>query len=127
MDPRTQALLHVTLDLDSSVSEPEFNAWYFDEHVADRLLCPGFVGASRFRVRDSDQTADAGGSKARAPVYLAIYELANPEVLQTPEYLRLRSDPSDRTRKMLGAMRGVSRTVYTRIHPSETSADAAIV
>jgi hypothetical protein len=121
MDPRTQALLHVTLDVDPSVSESEFNAWYFDEHVADRLKCPGFVAASRFRIRNSEQSADAVGTTSGTPLYLAIYELAGLEVLESPAYLKLRAETSDKTKRMLAAMRGVKRSFYTRLHPSDAS------
>ena len=47
--------------------EEEFNAWYHDEHIPERLAIPGVLNAARYQ-------AVAGG-----PKYLACYELASPE------------------------------------------------
>jgi hypothetical protein len=58
--------------------EEEFNAWYDTEHLPERLAIPGFISARRW----VDPAAPAGTGK-----YLASYELANPEVLETPAYL----------------------------------------
>jgi hypothetical protein len=58
--------------------EEEFNAWYDSEHLPERLSIPGFDSARRWVAPQ----APAGSGK-----YLATYELDNPQVLQTPEYL----------------------------------------
>lgn len=58
--------------------EEEFNAWYDTEHLPERLAIPGFVSARRWVAPQ----AAAGSGK-----YLATYELDNPHVLQTPDYL----------------------------------------
>ena len=46
--------------------EEEFNAWYNEEHIPERLSIPGVLSAARYQ-------AVAGG-----PKYLACYELATP-------------------------------------------------
>jgi len=58
--------------------EEEFNAWYDTEHLPERLAIPGFDSARRW----IDANPAPGSGK-----YLATYELDQPQVLQTPEYL----------------------------------------
>jgi hypothetical protein len=114
MDPRTKALLVVTLNLDGGINESEFNRWYFEEHVADRLQCPGFVDATRFEV--SAQAASSADKHPAAPSrFLAIYELESAAALETEEYLQLRRHPSEKARIMLAAMQDVQRSTYTRL------------
>lgn len=57
--------------------EEEFNAWYDTEHLPERLAVPGFETALRFV------------SLSGHPRYLAMYDLARAEVLDSPEYLRV--------------------------------------
>jgi hypothetical protein len=57
--------------------EEEFNAWYDTEHVPERLAIPGFVAAQRWR-------RECKPGRGR---YLATYELARPEVLESDDYL----------------------------------------
>ena len=118
----TRGLLLVMVDLDTEVDEDEFHRWYFGEHVAERMACPGFRSARRFEAVDGN------------PRYLAIYDLDGPEALQTPEYLRLAHSPlignnvdepegSERTTEMLGAFRNVVRNVYVEIDPGDFGFD----
>jgi hypothetical protein len=106
------------VDHDPDIDEVEFNQWYFEEHVPERLSCPGFISARRFRVIEG------------SPQYLAIYEIEGPEALQTPEYLRYAHSPlvgdnvqepvgSERSKRMLASFRGVVRNVYVEIDPAE--------
>jgi hypothetical protein len=76
--------------------EDEFNAWYDTEHIPIRMKSPGFLGAQRYRDGDTRN-------------YLAVYELTSPEALSTPTYDRIKKQPSDTTRRMLGAVSGFSR------------------
>src|SRR6202158_6026492 len=54
--------------------ETAFNAWYDTEHVLARV--PGVLSARRFRT--------SGGN----PKYVALYHLASPGVVDTPEWKR---------------------------------------
>ncbi len=54
--------------------EEEFNAWYDTEHLPERMAVPGFETGLRF----------VAASGAR--VYLAMYDLERPDVLDTPAY-----------------------------------------
>jgi hypothetical protein len=111
------------LDIDPSIDEDEFNRWYFAEHVAERLACPWVLSARRFR------------AVAGQPRYLALYELARPEALETPEYRSLARSRltgnsvdqpvgSERTFAMLDGFRNPRRDVYVEVGPLLTRASA---
>jgi len=57
--------------------EEEFNAWYDTEHLPERLAVPGFETALRFVCISGH------------PRYLAMYDLAHSQVLDSPEYLKV--------------------------------------
>lgn len=78
--------------------EPEFNDWYDHEHIPLRMVCPGFVSAQRYRA-----TASAS--------YLAVYEMGEPGDLKTPQYSKVKGEPSDLTRRMLGGVAGFTRYI----------------
>jgi hypothetical protein len=97
-----RSLLVTLLDVAEPDQDEAYNRWFNDEHVAARMQCRGFKSVTRFR-------AIEGG-----PTYLAIWELASPEAMVTPEYLGARSGEAltiaDHPRS-----RSVVRTVYTEI------------
>jgi hypothetical protein len=66
-------LLLMMTDIDPA-DETDFNRWYEEEHLAERMAVPGFINARRF-------TALEGG-----PKYLALYDLESPEVLRSAAY-----------------------------------------
>ena len=81
------ALLVVFTDVDSE-QDADFNAWYNEEHLPERLSAPGFLDGARYE-------AVKGG-----PRYLAIYELESAEALQSPEYLRQSQNPTEWTKRV---------------------------
>jgi hypothetical protein len=72
--------------------EEEFNAWYDDEHMAERLAIPGFRSAQRW-VTD----CPPGGGK-----YLATYELDSLAVLESAAYLARFKNQTPWSRRCLG-------------------------
>ena len=72
--------------------EEEFNAWYDDEHMAERLAIPGFRSAQRW-VRD----CRPGEGK-----YLATYELDSMAVLESPAYLERFNNQTPWSKRCLG-------------------------
>lgn len=104
------------VDVEPDTNDDEFNQWYNEVHVPERMRCPGFLSATRYRALE-------GG-----PRYLAVYELDGPEALTTPQYLSLTRHSSLRytgddtggdqelTVRMLRSMRIVARNVYQEIH-----------
>ena len=69
--------LLLTMTEPPAAMEEEFNAWYDDEHMAERLAIPGFRSARRW-------VADVAPGEGK---YLATYELDSADVLKSPAYL----------------------------------------
>jgi uncharacterized protein DUF4286 len=74
-------LLMVYCDV-AAEHEEEFNRWYNEEHIPERLAIPGVLNAARYQ-------AVAGG-----PKYLACYELASPEAWHTEAWQRWLRNPT---------------------------------
>jgi hypothetical protein len=72
--------------------EEEFNAWYDEEHLPERLSIRGFRSARRW-------VAECRPGEGK---YLATYELDSPAVLDSPEYLAFLNKPTPWTRRCLG-------------------------
>ena len=62
--------------------EEEFNDWYNQEHIAERLSVPGVLSAARYEAVKS------------GPKHLAVYELENSSVMQSSEYVNLKNNPT---------------------------------
>jgi len=75
-----KALLVVFMEPDEDI-DAEFNRWYNECHVPERVSVPGIHGARRYELCDGE------GAK-----YLAIYELEDEEVLQSETYLTLKAN-----------------------------------
>lgn len=73
--------------------EGEFNAWYDDEHMAERLAIPGFRSARR-------RVADLPPGEGK---YLATYELDSAAVLTSPAYLARLNNPTPWSKRCLDA------------------------
>ena len=85
--------------------EEEFNAWYDTEHIAERLAVPGFETALRYVCIDG------------APRYLAMYDLANPDVLNSPAYLKVGfGNASPWTRRVTSRVR-IYRSFGVQVYP----------
>lgn len=66
-------LLLIMMEVEPEYEE-EFNRWYWEEHVPERLTVPGFISARRFLAVEGE------------PKYLALYEVESAEVLQSDDY-----------------------------------------
>ncbi|UFN48411.1 hypothetical protein LPC08_20720 [Roseomonas sp. OT10] len=88
--------------------EEEFNAWYDSEHVPERLAVPGFESGLRY--------ISVSGA---APRYLAIYDLAAPEVMESPDYLRVAHERSSPWTKRVTARARVQRFAGTQVYPGD--------
>lgn len=107
-------LLMVWADVPSD-QEEEFNRWYNEEHLAERLAIPGFLRAARYE-------AVKGG-----PKHLAIYELERAEVLESAAYRRASARPTPWTQRMRpeAVATNFIRNVYTMMHPRAVTPAAA--
>ena len=97
-----KALLVVFMQPKAEV-EAEFNDWYNQHHVPERVSVPGFLNARRFELCDGE-----GAMK-----YLVIYELEDESVLQSDAYARsvATSTPMNFERPQ------VQRLVYRQVFP----------
>ena len=100
-------LLMVWTDVPAD-KEEEFNRWYNEEHLAERLAVPGFLSAARYEA--------VKGS----PKHLAYYELESPAVLESAAYKRVVDNPTPWTKRCSPNAIGTTfiRNVYTVIHPA---------
>jgi hypothetical protein len=99
-------LLMVWADVPAD-KEDEFNRWYNEEHLAERLAVPGFLDGARYE-------AVKGG-----PKHLACYELESAAVLESAAYQRVQANPTPWTKRCSPGAIGTTyiRNVYTLIHP----------
>jgi len=100
-------LLMVWADVPAD-KEEEFNRWYNEEHLAERLAVPGFLSAARYEAVKG------------TPKHLAYYELESPAVLESEAYKRVQKNPTPWTKRCSPDVIGTTfiRNVYTVIHPA---------
>src|SRR5437667_274194 len=91
MAKKGTGLLMVWTDVPAD-KEAEFNQWYNEEHLKERLAVPGFLSGARYE-------AVKGG-----PKHLALYEFEHPRVSESAPWLAQR-DASPVTQKIRPHMR----------------------
>lgn len=94
--------------------EEEFNAWYDDEHMAERLAIPGFRSARRW-------VADLPPGEGK---YLATYELDSAAVLASPAYLERLNNPTPWSKRCLGACVRFRRWACEQTAPGDADPNA---
>jgi hypothetical protein len=108
----TRRGLLLTMTEPPPAMEEEFNAWYDDEHLAERLAITGFRSTRRWVA--ASQPAPAGAGK-----YLATYELDSAGVLFTPEYLHRLQNQSPWSRRCLGRLAVFHRWACEQVEPGD--------
>ena len=95
--------------------EDEFNRWYNEEHIEERLSVQGVLSAARYEAVVS------------GPKHLAVYELENSAVMESDDYLKVRAKPSEWSKRMSPEYTATTyvRNVYEMIHPSQLSDEIA--
>lgn len=91
----------------------DFHDWYESEHIPARMVIPGFAQAVRYEISKQE-----GGPETAQ--WLACYHLDDVAALETPEYLRLKADPGERTARMLATVDLFTRYICDQI--SDTGA-----
>lgn len=81
-----------------AAAEDEFNRWYQQQHVPERLAVPGFRTARRYHAVD-------GG-----PAYMAVYECDSIEVFASAAYQARLAHPTGWTRKIMPSFRNMLRS-----------------
>jgi hypothetical protein len=107
-------LLMVWTDVPAD-QEAEFNHWYNEEHLAERLSVPGFLSAARYEAVRGE------------PKHLAYYELESVAVLESDAYKYVQAHPTAWTKRCSPNVLGTTfiRNVYTLIHPTTVTPDMA--
>ena len=92
-------------------NDAEYNLWYNEEHIPERLSIPGVLSAARYQ-------AVQGG-----PKYLACYELDQPETYQSDAWQSWLKNPTEWTKRMSPDVIGTEfiRNLYRLIYPSDVS------
>ena len=86
--------------------EEEFQDWYDTEHFPERANCEGFLTAGRFVCIDG------------WPRYLALYDLADTDVLRGPAYARIAGERySPWTHRIVSRVWGQYRADAAQVHP----------
>jgi hypothetical protein len=86
--------------------EEEFQDWYDTEHFPERAACEGFLTASRYVCIEG------------WPRYLALYDLADTEVLRGPGYARIAGERySPWTHRIVSRVWGQYRADAAQVHP----------
>ena len=96
-------------------NEEEYNRWYNEEHIPERLSIPGVLNAARYE-------AVQGG-----PRYLASYELESADTWHSDAWQKWLKEPTEWSKKMSPRTIGTAyiRNLYTRIYPDNVSQDTA--
>jgi len=105
-----KGLLLVTMEPPAGL-EDEFNDWYDTEHFPQRRALPGFESATRW-------VCLAGW-----PRWLALYDMASVDAVETPDYLAVSAANSTPwSRRMLPRTVGRSRVVAEQVVPGQAAA-----
>ncbi|MDT4892367.1 MAG: hypothetical protein QOE97_1402 [Pseudonocardiales bacterium] len=91
------AVLVVQVEIDP-VDEEEFNRWYDEEHIPEKLEEPGFISVRRFKISD-------GACK-----YLVLYELENAADATKPAYMR--KEPTEWGKSIMARWKDWNRNVW---------------
>jgi hypothetical protein len=109
-------LLMVYCDV-AAEHEEEFNRWYNDEHIPERLAIPGVLSAARYK-------AMAGG-----PTYLACYKLASADAWHAEAWQQRLKHPTAWSKRMAPSVIGTAyiRNLYRRIYPQNVPAASVLL
>jgi hypothetical protein len=94
-----RGLLAVWTDIPAHI-EDDFNRWYDEEHLAERLGVPGFLNARRYRALQG------------TPKYFALYDTVDAQVLQSEPYLRVLNNSTPWTQRVRPHFQNFVRNEY---------------
>ena len=79
-----------------------FNNWYHEDHIPARMVLDGWQGVQRYKACGDDD-------------YLVVYDLTSAAALKTPEYERVKTQPSAETDWMLANISNFTRFIGAEI------------
>ena len=100
-------ILVVMMEVDQG-HEEEFNRWYNDEPLPERLEIPGYVSARRFKLEEGEGVLQ----------YLCIWELEDASPLGSELYKAQRARPSKLRDAAMPHVRQRARGLYRQIFPA---------
>ena len=87
--------------------EEEFNAWYDSEHIPERVGIPGFLSGLRFVCLSGH------------PRWLAMYDLEQPQVLESPAYMKVAHGNASPWTKRVTSRVKVYRSAGVQVWPGD--------
>jgi len=121
---KPRALLLAKMD-PPAAGEREWNEYYNNKHVADRVAIPGFLSAQRFALVGGVPPEYAIPGDAR---YLALYDLEDIGVLKGEAYHRIweqdRARPVGSWEDQMLKLPKFARGIYEQIGPNDPAYDA---
>lgn len=99
-------ILVVMMEVDPE-HEEEFNRWYNEEHLPERLEIPGYISARRFKLEEGKGVLK----------YLCIWELEDASPLQSEEYKAQQLRPSELRDRVHDHIKERIRGLYKQIYP----------
>ena len=87
--------------------EAEFNRWYDDEHLPERLEIPGYISARRFKLEEGEGVLK----------YLCIWELTDGSPLRSEAYKAQQRRSSELRDRAHTYIKQRMRGLYTQIYP----------
>ena len=103
-------VLVVTMEVDES-DETEFNRWYNEQHLPERMAIPGYVSARRFKLE--------GDGNNHALKYLCIWEMEDGSPLESEMYKDQNDHPTELYLKVNETIKSRTRGLYTQIYPEQ--------
>ena len=100
-------ILVVMMEVDPE-HEDEFNRWYNEEHLPERLEIPGYVSARRFKLEEGEGVL----------TYLCIWELEDGSPLHSEAYTAQRRRPSALRDRAYAHITQRMRGLYKQIYPT---------
>jgi len=97
-----QGLLAVWTDI-APEAEAEFNEWYNTEHIPQLVGIPGIISGRRYQAVEG------------SPKYLALYDLAIPEVVKSDAFRQLRESPTPWSKKIIPLFRNTTSCPYRKL------------
>ena len=99
-------VLVVTMEVDAE-DEEEFNKWYNEQHLPERMAIPGYVSARRFKLEDGNN----------ALKYLCIWEMEDGSPLQSEIYKDQNAHPTELYLRVNETIKARTRGLYHQIYP----------
>jgi len=99
-------ILVVMMEVDPA-HEDDFNRWYNEEHLPERLEIPGYVSARRFKLAEGEGVLQ----------YLCIWELEDGSPLHSEAYKAQQRRPSELRDHVHTYIKQRMRGLYTQIYP----------